>query len=146
MVPLHSYWWLRAWHDTDGGVTTTPGYPCFWTCLCLCTAGASPRIFDWGRDGFRLGDGFRWMKTTYPQIPISPRISATLFWKYRKIWKFWQIIWKFSLKIVISGGISPRNFELRDTSPPSPPVATPMMHCMHYQKPTASITLMGRYC
>ena len=27
------------------------------------------------------GDGFRFVKPTYPQILISPRISATLFWK-----------------------------------------------------------------
>ena len=44
----------------------------------LSQAGASPRIFDrGGGTNPDRGDGFKRVKTTYPQIPISPRISST---------------------------------------------------------------------
>ena len=93
--------WYRRRRDYNTGVPMLLNVS-----VSICTAGASPRIFDWGTDS-DWGDGFRWMKTTYPQIPISPRISATLFWKYRKIWKFRQINWKKFIQIVISGGYPP---------------------------------------
>ena len=102
---------------------------------------------------FRLGDGFRLggrIQVNENHLPPNSYFSSD----------FGHIILEISenLKILTNklknfiknrdfwGDIPPEFRTGGDTSPPSPPVATPIMHCMHYQKPTASITLRERYC
>ena len=67
------------------------------------------------------GDRFRWIKTSYPQIPISPRISATLSKKCKKSENFDKYAY-FSKKKTIFWGdtpeISSRGGHFPDIPPP----------------------------
>ena len=71
---------------------------------------------------FWLG-GTDFVKPNYPQIPISPRILVTLFWKSWKIQKFWLVLFKKNCKShYFWGGRPPSTFwRGGEASPPSPP-------------------------
>ena len=71
--------------------------------MTLKIQGCHHKFLTGGMDSY-WGDGFRWIKTTYPQIPISPQILVILFCKYWKIWKLLTNIRKIFFKIVISWG------------------------------------------
>ena len=96
-----------------------------------CMQGRRHEISTGGGADSDCGDGFSWVKTTYPQIPISPRISPTLVWQYWKIWKFWQIFRKFSLMV---GNIPSRISNRGDTSSLPPPPGGDARACMIFFK------------
>ena len=68
------------------------------------------------------GDGFRCVKITYPNIPVSPRTSPTLFGKRSENFPSSQFLGDFPRNFVIGAG---RRAHV-------PPVVTPMDLCVSH--------------
>ena len=108
------------------------------------SAGVSPRIFDWGDESWR-GDGFRWVKTTYPQNSDFSSDFTHFILDILEKPKVIANIPKISLKNHDFWGTSPWNFKTGNgTRPPHPPSPGDDAHACLYIAARNPYSLMSK--